>query len=182
MIWDRVFLESSAYVQFIAVAILRQFKKEIMEEKDEGKLMSLLINLSGLVDLENVLKDSYEMFSRTPSSLSLIRTEQWGSNWWECPVPESIAHSILAPFIELHEALSPSLDILIVDIRPTPEFKQFSLPNAINMPIKSQDNPEGLPKIRLADKQLEGLRSYGKGKIIVLFGDKSFKVYSVIYI
>jgi serine/threonine protein kinase len=182
MIWDTVFLESSAYVLFIGVAILRQFRKEIMEEKDEGKLMSLLINVSGSVDLESVLKDSYDLYTRTPSSITLIRTEPWGTNWWEAPLPENIAHRILAPFIELHEAISTSLDALIVDIRPTPEFKQSSLPNAINMPIKSQDTNDVLPKVRLADKQLEGLRNYGKGKIIVLFGDKSQAAYSVTYI
>jgi hypothetical protein len=50
------------------------------------------------------------------------------------------------------------------------------------MPIKSQDTNDVLPKVRLADKQLEGLRNYGKGKIIVLFGDKSQAAYSVTYI
>lgn len=157
------------FVYLLGIAFLQQFRRKLLES-DQHQIIALFSGLSNQIDIEKCL-----------SSASLLLAG----------VPESVCHptdSLRAPEVAAQTRSPPILisdilqrqDCVIVDLRDSQSYSQWKVQGTVNLPISVTEATATIPKIKLAESQLQKLRGITKGKMVVLVGDATRKQNSVL--
>lgn len=165
-IWDKLLTEPPSFLYVLGIAVLKQVRKRVLESSSNG-IIEVLSGLSGLLNIKQCLEDADQLWNKIPLSVSLLKNKE-----------ELLNAETLITFLEPKDLLAFKESYLVVDLRNSDQYRQLRIKGSINLPLRSQTT-DGLPLVKLTLSQFEALKSYSKGKIVVLAGDEVPKAISL---
>jgi Rab-GTPase-TBC domain len=177
-LWDLMLQKPPEFIFFIAFSILIQFRKEILEST-QSDIITLFSGINGHIDLKKCMKDAVDYSEKIPLGICKLIIPGSSSKPWDLELNSEVAQSTRSPMISLEDCINIFQDAIFIDTRASDDYNKLRVNGSINLPLKTGDKTKVLPTIKLTQAQLQGLKTHAKGKIIVLIGDSTLKVYSV---
>ncbi|KAI9320918.1 rab-GTPase-TBC domain-containing protein [Dichotomocladium elegans] len=135
-LWDKFVVGPPSLPLFVGVAILQQFREDLLKYEFNG-CISLFSENFPKIDIEKCIQAAMGMCKVTPPSIVALQPSSAASeepkDWWEKALPIEIRKQELAPRIAMRDYPTISPYTLILDIRSEQEFANGHITSSMNM-------------------------------------------------